>query len=218
MKYLLAVLFLLTGCPAQAPEVAYPEQARQRVEVVLDATVALMNEDHRVFCAGVLHGSYVLTAYHCVDDLDGGIQLVGFRSQLSDGSWEDPWEYRLIEGDALTDIAVLSPESPQAPHGGLELSPENAWYGDRVITVGHPLGWLYTLTTGRVSHPKRLMSGGTWLQISAPVSPGNSGGPVLNEYSEIIGIVSFRLTSGFLAEAHLAGAVHLDTIKAALGE
>lgn len=217
MKYLLAVLFLLTGCPAQSPDVVYPDQS-SRIGVLLNATVVLIDETGRPFCAGVLHGPYVLTAFHCVDELGDLEQDVLFRPQYTDGTTDQPWHYRLIEGSPETDIAVLSPTSPQAPRGGLLLSPDNPDYGNRVLTVGHPLGWLYTLTSGRVSHPGRHMNGGYWLQVSAPVSPGNSGGPVVNEYGEIVGIVSFRLASGFFPEPHLGAAVHIDVIREALGE
>ena len=83
------------------------------------------------------------------------------------------------------------------------------------------MGLAYTVTEGIVSRPRRV--GGlsdemVWTQISAPVSGGNSGGPVFNRYGEIIGIVSFRMISWNGSEPHLAGIVHIDTIRAALGE
>lgn len=222
MKYLAFVLFL-SACPALSPPPVYPEQdSREHLERVLNATVVLLTEEGRTTCAGVLHNTYVITAFHCVAKVGINTQRVGFRQDLQAGVWTRTREYRVIEQDDVNDIAVLSPEEADSPRGGLPLSPEDPEYGAPVMTVGHPLGWMYTLTRGFVSHPKRVMGGSQLLQISAPVSAGNSGGPVLNEYGEIVGIVSFSLTHlhrGMdLPQPHLAGAVHLDAIRAILGE
>ena len=51
--------------------------------------------------------------------------------------------------------------------------------------IGHPEGLRFTLSTGIIS---RLH--GSTLQISAPVSPGNSGGPVFDDRGELVGIVT----------------------------
>jgi S1-C subfamily serine protease len=57
--------------------------------------------------------------------------------------------------------------------------------GENVFVIGHPEGLRFTLSTGIVSR----MHGST-IQISAPVSPGNSGGPVFDERGNLVGIVT----------------------------
>ena len=51
--------------------------------------------------------------------------------------------------------------------------------------IGHPQGLRYSLTSGIVSREE-----GSVVQISAPVSPGNSGGPVYDEFGNLVAIVS----------------------------
>jgi S1-C subfamily serine protease len=60
--------------------------------------------------------------------------------------------------------------------------------GENIYVIGHPEGLKFTLSTGLIS---RL--DGTQLQISAPVSPGNSGGPVYDAQGNLVGIVSSTL-------------------------
>lgn len=57
--------------------------------------------------------------------------------------------------------------------------------GENVFVIGHPEGLRFTLSTGIVSR----MHGST-IQISAPVSPGNSGGPVFDDRGNLVGIVT----------------------------
>jgi S1-C subfamily serine protease len=57
--------------------------------------------------------------------------------------------------------------------------------GESVFVIGHPEGLRFTLSTGIVS---RLQ--GSLVQISAPVSPGNSGGPVFDDHGALVGVVT----------------------------
>ena len=58
--------------------------------------------------------------------------------------------------------------------------------GDSVLVVGAPLGLEDTVTSGIVS-ARRTENGHDYLQFSAPISPGNSGGPVVDDQGRVIG-------------------------------
>jgi S1-C subfamily serine protease len=60
--------------------------------------------------------------------------------------------------------------------------------GENIFVIGHPEGLKFTLSTGIISRLENNM-----LQISAPVSPGNSGGPVYDEQGNLVGVVSSTL-------------------------
>ncbi len=57
--------------------------------------------------------------------------------------------------------------------------------GQTVFVIGHPEGLRFTLSTGIISR-----TDGPMIQMSAPVSPGNSGGPVFDDTGELLGIVT----------------------------
>jgi hypothetical protein len=60
--------------------------------------------------------------------------------------------------------------------------------GAEIFVIGHPEGLKFTLSTGIISRTDN-----TTLQISAPVSPGNSGGPVYDRRGNLVGIVSWTM-------------------------
>ena len=60
--------------------------------------------------------------------------------------------------------------------------------GEEIFVIGHPEGLKFTLSTGIISRTQNSV-----LQISAPVSPGNSGGPVYDRKGNLVGIVSSTL-------------------------
>ena len=76
--------------------------------------------------------------------------------------------------------------------------------GESVVTYGFPLTGLLssgpTLTTGDVSALAGLRDNPLNLQISAPVQPGNSGGPLLDSQANVIGIVVSKLNAARIAE------------------
>jgi S1-C subfamily serine protease len=97
--------------------------------------------------------------------------------------------------DTNHDIAVLVPAHlpevvvPAVLGGGVQV-------GDDVFAVGHPLGLVDTLTAGVISGLNRSFQGPDGrtltglIQFDAAVNPGNSGGPLLNQQGQVIGIVT----------------------------
>jgi len=67
--------------------------------------------------------------------------------------------------------------------------------GERIFTLGNPLGLEGTISEGIVSGIRQLEDGELY-QITSPISPGSSGGPVLNSRGEVIGIATAALRVG----------------------
>ncbi|GAV22402.1 S1C family serine protease [Carboxydothermus pertinax] len=65
--------------------------------------------------------------------------------------------------------------------------------GEQVFTIGNPQGLSWSMASGIVSSDNREIDGKTYLQITAPVNPGNSGGPLFNMKGEVIGIINMKL-------------------------
>ena len=68
--------------------------------------------------------------------------------------------------------------------------------GQAIFVIGHPEGLKYTLSTGIISRMEN-----STLQISAPVSPGNSGGPVYDQQGNLLGVVSSTLDKSYQPNA-----------------
>jgi tetratricopeptide (TPR) repeat protein len=68
--------------------------------------------------------------------------------------------------------------------------------GEDIFVIGNPLGLESTVSSGIVSAVRDIPAFGKILQITAPVSPGSSGSPVINSKGEVIGIATFIFTKG----------------------
>lgn len=85
--------------------------------------------------------------------------------------------------------------------------------GERALSIGNPLGLEHTLTDGLVS-ARRMFEGRAWIQMSVPVSPGNSGGPLFNMRGEVIGITTRQVLGGMFGRAqNLNLAVPVNELK-----
>jgi tetratricopeptide (TPR) repeat protein len=96
--------------------------------------------------------------------------------------------------DASNDLAVLSvgAELSLKPLALADGIPE---IGASVYVIGNPAGLERTISTGIISGV-RTLAGRQLLQITAPISPGSSGGPVLNSRGEVVGVTVGMLTVG----------------------
>lgn len=84
-------------------------------------------------------------------------------------------------------LALLS--IAQNNNSFLPLRTEPVQTGDKVFTIGCPLGFEHSLSKGIVSHPKRVIDNVWLVQTDLTINPGNSGGPLLNDQGEVVGIV-----------------------------
>ncbi len=74
--------------------------------------------------------------------------------------------------------------------------PATAAGGATVYALGSPLGLSASISDGIISNPARVVDGQTYIQISAPISHGSSGGALVNKYGEVIGITSAGFEEG----------------------
>ncbi len=105
--------------------------------------------------------------------------------------------------DTALDLALLAVRPGFAPPLTFRDSPPVS-LGERVITFGFPLSGVLSsgpsLTTGEVSALAGLRDNPLHFQISAPVQPGNSGGPLLDSQGHVAGVVVAKLNAARIAE------------------
>jgi len=103
----------------------------------------------------------------------------------------------LITSDAANDVALLRLQGPVP--AGLPLASSPVALGQRVFTIGFPhadlLGIEPKVTDGTISSVNGMQDDPRTLQISVPVQPGNSGGPLLNLRGEVVGVVTSKLNA-----------------------
>jgi S1-C subfamily serine protease len=88
------------------------------------------------------------------------------------------------------DVAVIKIQAASPPTLKLGNS-DNVHIGDHIVAIGSPLGLQNTVSEGIVSALRENI-----IQMSAPISPGSSGGPVLNMNGEVVGISTLTVTAG----------------------
>ena len=102
----------------------------------------------------------------------------------------------IIAGDEQNDIIRLSVDIPSKYVLPLSLSETIPEIGERIIVYDNPLELENTVSDGIVSSVREIFNYGRIIQITAPISPGSSGSPVLNMKGEVIGIATFQMIDG----------------------
>lgn len=128
----------------------------------------------------------VVTNYHVIDGgHSASVRLCGV-SDIGD-------VVGVLGNDVERDIAMLRIEGITAP--ALTLQPNRVPVGERVYAFGAPLGLEGTISDG-LANGIRIMNGFEWLQISAAISSGSSGGPVFDSNGTILGVATQSLVRG----------------------
>ncbi|MFW6318703.1 MAG: trypsin-like peptidase domain-containing protein [Bacillota bacterium] len=168
---------------------------------------------------GQPHTYYVVTNHHVIEDYES-LEIVYEKNGLL---YDIPFEnITFLGSDASLDVAVLTFTSeknftPIEFTDSYELE-----IGELVFAVGNPLGFTYygTATMGIVSGTSRFMSSGdfssTVIQHDASISPGNSGGALLDINGKLIGINNMKIDQD--QAANLGFAIPSNTVERAISE
>lgn len=112
---------------------------------------------------------------------------------------------RVVSSDANNDLALLQAPSTATFKEFARIRDRSIRSGDSVVAIGFPYhGMLtsdFTVTTGIVSSLSGTRNDLRFLQISAPVQPGNSGGPLFDTTGQIVGVVTGKLDGLRIAAA-----------------
>jgi serine protease Do len=101
----------------------------------------------------------------------------------------------IINANRAHDLVILRIEARNLPVLPLGDS-DQVRPGDSVLAIGHPLGLEDTVSNGLISAVREVRKDLRVLQISAPIAPGSSGGPLFNDRGEVIGVATAVSTSG----------------------
>ncbi|BBO09378.1 serine protease [Bradyrhizobium sp. TM102] len=140
---------------------------------------------------------HIVTNHHVIDGCVGDIKgnLTGEVSMV----------LRVVSSDASNDLALLQAPSTTTFKDFARIRDRSIRSGDSVIVIGFPFHGLlssdFTVTTGIASSLSGMRNDTRFLQISAPVQPGNSGGPLFDTTGQIVGVVTAKIPALRIAAA-----------------
>lgn len=124
------------------------------------------------FCA--YDSDYIFTNFHVIE---GGYKINIITDDMKEIVVDD-----ILIFNSMDDLAILK--------GNFNLEPlkiaNSFWLeaGDEITTIGSPMGQLNTVSKGIISNADNSYA----IRITAPISPGSSGGPLINEKGEVVGV------------------------------
>lgn len=175
-------LALMAGVVSSSAETSPQKIYRKALPSVMTLEVENQAGEKFVGSAVVaLADDVAVTAWHVVSDA---------RSVW--GTFADGTRVKVlgcIDKDGERDLALLKLEK-SFPGRRAALNQDLQSVATRAYVIGAPKGYAFTISDGLVSQIRHV-DGFPQYQVSCPISPGNSGGPVLDERGRVIGIVSW---------------------------
>lgn len=195
-------LLLFFGCGAQY--VLTPEEI---AEIALGSTVVLVVDESSLGSGFVVQNGLIATNHHVIEESTRIATLLIDSRQVY--AVENIWAV-----DEKRDLAVVKVTGIDAPP--LPLGDSDAvQIGQSIYVAGNPEGFYGTFSAGVISAIRGAFPlEGEIFQMTAPISRGSSGGPVLNSRGEVIGI-SF---AGFEEGQNLNFAIPVNSLKSLLKE
>lgn len=194
-KLALLFLILLSSCLYLPPSIPSPNS-------LADKTVALVIADDdgelHIYCSGTwISDTKILTAAHCVSH-DPLLALLGVKEPALQYKTElgKPALADLVKVDDELDLAVIQARELPKPHAVAELA-KYVERGQRIFTMGHPLGFGWSYIPGYVSaiRDEPLPNGNDrkvrQLQVDVDNGPGNSGCAIFDMDGNIVGVQSW---------------------------
>jgi V8-like Glu-specific endopeptidase len=155
-------------------------------------TIVMSDKDGRAIAQGtgflISKDGRIVTNYHVIEE--GAAAVVKFPEgafYIVDG---------VVASDKARDLAIIKAHGQNFRPLTLGNS-DRVQVGEEVVAIGNPLSLESTVSNGIISGIRTVEErGGQFLQTTAPISPGSSGGPLFNMAGEVIGINTLYLEGG----------------------
>jgi serine protease Do len=176
----------------QSPKRITTSEAAERYApaVVLVKTAAGLGSGFFINSKG-----YLITNFHVI----AGEKKISVTQFLKEGKILRRIVHKEVEIVATApfhDLAILKLKDFDTEITSIIFAPkENLSIGETVFAIGNPLGLERTVTEGVLSQTHRNFGGILYLQVDAPVNPGNSGGPLFNSRGQVLGIINMGVAS-----------------------
>ena len=209
------IALVLAVIAAITIEVYNNEAHKNNIEVNRKAiaTIVAYDKDGKAVAQGsgvfINATGLLVTNYHVVQGSDIGKTV----AKLSTGAF---YYLRGIGGlDKKADIALLQFDATETPHIKGMGDSDALLSGQKVIVIGSPLNLENSISEGVIANPARLLYGLKFIQFTAPVSPGSSGGGLFDSHGKAIGITSASLRDENNTAQNLNLAIPINLVKEA---
>jgi S1-C subfamily serine protease len=164
------------------------------VNEIRPAVVTVIVYDINQQVAGIGSGFFIdkdghlITNYHV---LDGRYTA---EVKTADGN---AYPIKLIVADSkAADLVKVLVDIPRKKFKWVKTADRLPSIAEQILVVGSPMGLEQTVSEGIVSSIRTIPAVGEFFQMSAPISPGSSGSPVINLKGQVVGVATFQMIRG----------------------
>ena len=172
--------------PKAPPKISEVKLTAEEIYKKCSSSTVQINTDEAIGSGFFIDDNKVVTNYHVIEG------ATSIRVQLLDD--DKMYEIDSVLGySEELDIAILSVHVSGEP---LVKNQHGLNNGETVYAIGSSQGFIGTFTNGIVTNDSRVIDGVDYIQTNAAITNGNSGGPLLNAYGEVIGINTMQYVDG----------------------
>jgi tetratricopeptide (TPR) repeat protein len=187
----LALILLSTIAVRAQSHESLPELIRRvKPAVVAVITYDAKGEIQMTGSGFFIRPGQVLTNLHVIDGADHA------QVRTLDGKGRTYAVDGITSLDDEGDLAVLKVAAPPDRSRALEVANSLPEEGEDVFVIGNPLRLEGSVSNGIVSAVREVPNLGEIIQITAPISHGNSGSPLMNMKGQVVGIITMKVTNG----------------------
>ena len=190
MKFIwLSFLLILSLTPALFAQESLPDLVRRiKPSAVAIETFGARGEKLARGSGFFIATNRVVTNRHVIE---GAYKA---EIHLSNGNTYPVKGVLAVDGEG--DIALLQVEVPASLVSPLAVVRTSPQEGEGIVVIGNTFGFEGSVSNGIVSAVRDISNYGRIIQITAPISPGSSGSPVVNMWGQLIGVATLQLTDG----------------------
>ena len=190
LRSILAIVFVLATVSFTAAAANLTDLVKSIQPTV--ATIVAYDMNHNV--ANIGTGFFVNKYGHLITNHHVLVGKFGAEIRTADGN---SYQIRTIVAENEdTDLIKVSVDIPPDKVRWLQISKEVPPVAEKVVVVGSPMGLEQSVSDGIISSVREIPGLGTFFQMSAPISPGSSGSPVVNMKGKVVGVASFQFLRG----------------------
>jgi serine protease Do len=199
IRYLILILQMIAVSAAASAETDLTELVKNIQPAV--ATVVAYDVNGNVASIGtgffISKLGYLVTNYH--------VLFGNFSADIKTADGDTYPIKTIVAQNQATDLLKVGVDIPAERVRWLDVSDEPPLIAQHVVVVGSPMGLEQSVSDGIVSSVREIPGVGTFYQISAPISPGSSGSPVVNLKGKVVGVATFQFLQGQNLNFAIAG-------------